>query len=225
MDRFDDAKTGEEAIAIAKKVIADLAPWDSAWAEPMQLADEHGWLKGAVTPTVREPVGRLPSGRVVTAAGDTIVSMDPIAGQGANVGTRLARHLVAEIDAATGALDEPWMRATFEKFWNDQGRHHVRFNNLLLEPVTGPGRTVLISQYGSDGVRTGVPQKLADAFVANFDDPSRYTDVMVDAGASKRMIMGHGGSLPWSMLSGLAGVARGQLRQALGMRPGHPAHE
>jgi 2-polyprenyl-6-methoxyphenol hydroxylase-like FAD-dependent oxidoreductase len=225
MDRFDAAKTGDEAVAIAKQVIKDLAPWDSAWCEPMRLADEHGWLKGGIVPTVRRPVGRLPSGRVVTAIGDTIISMDPIAGQGANNGTRMARHLVAEVDAAQGPLDEGWMTATFEKYWSEQGRHHVRFNNALLEPVGGPGRMVLMAQYGSDGTRTDVPQKIADAFVSNFDEPSRYTDAILDGAASRRMIAEHGGSFPWSVVGGLAGIARGQLRQAVGMRPGHPAHE
>jgi hypothetical protein len=225
MDRFDDAKTGGEAVAIAKRVIKDLAPWDSAWVEPMKLADEHGWLKGGITPTVREPVGRLPSGRVVTAVGDTIISMDPIAGQGANNGTRMARHLVAEVDAAKGPLDEAWITSTFEKYWSEQGRHHVRFNNVLLEPLQNPGRMMLISQYGSDGVRTDFCQKVADAFVSNFDEPSRYTDAIVDSAAVKRMIAELGGSLPWTLVPGLAGIVRAQVRQALGMRPGHPAHE
>lgn len=225
MDRFDDAKTGAEAIAIAKQVIKELAPWDSEWVDKMELADEHGWLKGGVTPTVREPVGRLPSGRVVTGVGDTLMSLDPIAGQGANNGTRMARNLVEQIDAAQGALDEAFIKATFEKYWSEQGQHHVRFNNALLEPLTAAGRYVLVSQYGSDGVRSDVPQKIADAFVSNFDDPSRYTPTLFDSVASKKMIREYGGSFPGSFVSGLAGVARGQLRQALGMRPGHPAHE
>ena len=72
MDRFDEAKTGEEALVIAKRVIADLAPWDAEWAAPMTLADERAWLKGGVAPTVRGAVGTLPSGRHVTALGDTI---------------------------------------------------------------------------------------------------------------------------------------------------------
>jgi hypothetical protein len=225
MDRFDDAKTGDEAVAIAKKVIADLAPWDSAWVEPMKLADEHGWLKGGITPTVRGPVGKLPSGRAVTAVGDTIMSLDPIAGQGANNGTRMARHLVAAVDASTGPLDEAWMTSTFERYWSEQGQHHVRFNNVLLEPVNNAGKMWLVAQYGSNGVRTDARQKLADAFVSNFDEPSRYTSAIVDGDATRRVIAEHGGSFPWTLAPGLAGIARAQLRQALGMAPGHPAHE
>ncbi|HMV69958.1 MAG TPA: NAD(P)-binding protein, partial [Myxococcota bacterium] len=152
MDRFDPATNGHEALAIARQVIRDLAPWDADWADTMTLADDHGWLKGSVTPTVREPVARLPSGRVVTGVGDTLVSLDPIAGQGANSGTRMARNLVKAAAARGDApLDEPWMRETFETFWEAQGQHIVRFNNLLLEPLTSAGRMLLLSQYGSDG--------------------------------------------------------------------------
>jgi hypothetical protein len=225
MDRFDECKTGDECVAMAKKVIAELAPWDSAFAEPMTLADERGWLKGGVAPTVRAPVAKLPSGRAVTAIGDTIISLDPIAGQGANCGTRQARNFVACVDAhQDGPLDEAWMTSTFEQFWREQGQHIVRFNNLLLEPISGAGRLLLVSQYGSDGVHDNVQQRIANRFANNFDDTSRYTEALVRDAASKQLIAESGGSFPWSFARGLAGVARGQVRQTLGMQPRHPAH-
>lgn len=225
MDRFDDAKSGAEALVIAKQVIRDLVPWDREWAAPMELADERGWLKGSVTPTVREPVGRLPSGRVVTAVGDTLISLDPIGGQGANCGTRMARHLV-EAAAARGdaPFDAEWMKATFEAFWREQGSHIVRFNNLLLEPLSASGRLLLVSQYGSDGASDTVQQRIADAFTANFDDATRVTDALVDADFTKRVIARAGGRHPWPFLAGIRGVARNQLRQAVGLEPNHPSH-
>jgi hypothetical protein len=225
MDRFDDAKSGADALAIAKRVIKDIAPWDSAWVEPMTLADEHGWLKGSVTPCVRNPVAQLPSGRVVTGVGDTLISLDPIGGQGANCGTRAARHLVDAVNARGDApFDAQWMTDTFEAFWREQGSHIVRFNNLLLEPMSSAGKLLLISQYGSDGVADSVQQKLANNFAMNFDDTRKYTDALVHDAFSKQMIKDAGGSFPWTLLGGIAGVARGQMRQALGMNPAHPAH-
>ena len=225
MDRFDDVNDGHAALAMAKKVIAELAPWDSAFVEPMTLADERGWLKGGVTPTVRAATATLPSGRVVTGVGDTIVSLDPIAGQGANSGTRMARNLVAAVNArGDGAFDAAWMTSTFEAYWEAQGKHIVRFNNMLLEPMTSPGRLLLVSQYGSDGASASVAQRIADTFVANFDDTSRYTDALVDAAVTKGIIASAGGRHPWTFLSGLGGVARGQMRQAFGFEPQHPAH-
>jgi 2-polyprenyl-6-methoxyphenol hydroxylase-like FAD-dependent oxidoreductase len=94
MDLFQDARSGQEALDAARRVIETLAPWDAEWARGMELADEQGWLAGRVTPTVRRPVGRLPSGRVVTCIGDTAVHFDPLAAQGANNGTKMAKHLV-----------------------------------------------------------------------------------------------------------------------------------
>lgn len=225
MDAFDAASTGEEALVIAKRVIRELAPWDADWAEPMELADERGWLKGGVAPTVRAPVATLPSGRIVTGVGDTLVSLDPIGGQGANCGTRMARHLVDAIIArGDGAFDAQWMTETFEAFWEREGQHIVRFNNLLLEPLSSAGKLVLMSQYGSDGVADSPQQRVADTFVSNFDDTTRYTDALVDSASAKRLIQGAGGSFPWTTVAGLAGVVSGQVRQAFGLSPNHPAH-
>ena len=109
-----DCRTGAAVVARAKQVIDELMPWDSAWAKDFELADPDGFLVGAVTPTVRAPVGRLPSGRVVMPLGDTAIAMDPIGGQGANLGNKLARHLVAAVAAAPDA--------TFDAGLDDQRR-------------------------------------------------------------------------------------------------------
>jgi 2-polyprenyl-6-methoxyphenol hydroxylase-like FAD-dependent oxidoreductase len=225
MDRFQAVKNGEEALAIGKQVIRDLIPWETEWSKDMTLADPNGWLIGGVAPTVREPVGRLPSGRVVTPLGDTAMSLDPIGGQGANNGTKMARHLVAAA-SARGArpFDEAWMRDTFESYWADQGRHIVRFNNALLEPITAAGKVVLMSQYGSDGKTDSVAQRLANQFCANFDDPRLVTDVLIDKQRAKQLVMEVGGRHPWSMMSGGLGVMKAQARQLFGLRPGHPSH-
>ncbi|HEV7558948.1 MAG TPA: styrene monooxygenase/indole monooxygenase family protein, partial [Kofleriaceae bacterium] len=80
MDRFDDCKSGADVVAMAKTVIGEIMPWDAAWIRDGELADDNGWLVGAVAPTVRDPVARLPSGRFAMPLGDTAISMDPIAG-------------------------------------------------------------------------------------------------------------------------------------------------
>ncbi|MES2644181.1 MAG: styrene monooxygenase/indole monooxygenase family protein [Myxococcota bacterium] len=224
MDRFGSAKSAEETLAIGKEVIRDLVPWDYAWAKDMEVADANGWLTGGVTPTVRAPVGTLPSGRVVMPLGDTAVSMDPIAGQGANSGNKMARNLVDHIVArGDRPFDAGWMTETFEAYWARHGAPTTRFNNLFLEPLPDAGKQVLVAQYGSDGVRTDTPQKLADAFVANFEDPARCTEVIHDVGAARAFIGAHGGGhWLWPVLRGAAGVGREQVRQTLGGQPKHP---
>jgi 2-polyprenyl-6-methoxyphenol hydroxylase-like FAD-dependent oxidoreductase len=224
MDRFTGVKTGEELVARMKEVLRDLLPWESAWAEPLTLADPNGWMVGAITPTVRDPVGKLPSGRLVTGVGDTLMALDPIGGQGANNGTRMARHLVNAVNArGDGPFDAAWMTETFESFWEADGRHTVQFNNLLLEPMTAAGRMLLMSQYGSDAVSNSTAQRLADAFTENFNDPRTITPALLDTAVARRTISSLGGHWTTELLRGVGGVALGQLRQALGKPPGHPA--
>ncbi|HVV87497.1 MAG TPA: styrene monooxygenase/indole monooxygenase family protein [Kofleriaceae bacterium] len=224
MDLFGDAKSGADALAIAKRVIRDLAPWDHEWAKEMELADEHGWLVGKVAPTIRKPVGRLPSGRVVASVGDTAMVFDPVGGQGANNGTKMARHLVEAIVArGDRPFDEAWMSSTFEAFYADHGAPAYTFNNLLLEPITAAGKELLIAQYGSDGVRRDGRQAIADAFAANFADPRQYTHLFTDLAATRAFIAEKtGGSWRRRAIGGRLAIGAQQLRQKLGLAPHHP---
>ena len=224
MDRFDDCTTGAAVIARAKQVIDDLFPWDSAWAKDFELADPDGFVLGAVTPTVRVPVGRLPSGRAVMPLGDTAIAMDPIGGQGANLGNKLARHLVAAVAAAPDAtFDANWMTATFESFWADHGAATVRFNNLLLEPLTAAGKILMISQYGSDGAGDSAGQRIADAITDNFVDPRRHTSAFVDRRAACELVASLSGrSWQRQFLGNALRVGGKQLGRLVGIPPRHP---
>jgi 2-polyprenyl-6-methoxyphenol hydroxylase-like FAD-dependent oxidoreductase len=224
MDRFDDCKTGAAVIARGKQVINELFPWDAAWAKDLEIADPDGFLVGAVTPTVRAPVGRLPSGRAVMPLGDTAIAMDPIGGQGANLGNKLARHLVAAVAAAPdAAFDANWMTATFETFWADHGAATVRFNNALLEPPTSAGRILMISQYGSDGTGDSPCQLVADAITENFVDPRRHTAAFVERRAACELVAAVTGR-PWQrqFLPNALRVGRQQLGRLVGIPPKHP---
>lgn len=223
MDRFESCTTGEQAVAIARTVIRELMPWDAAWIADIELADPEGWLVGGVTPTVREPVGHLPSGRVVMPIGDTAIALDPICAQGANLGNKLAHHVVSTVAAAPDArFDADWMTRTFEAFWADHGAATVTFNNLFLEPMTPAGRLLLISQCGSDGVHDSPKQRLANAVFENFVDPRRITNAFVDVHAARRLIgelSGH--SWRREFLGGALRVGSGQLRRVFGTGPAY----
>jgi 2-polyprenyl-6-methoxyphenol hydroxylase-like FAD-dependent oxidoreductase len=54
-----------------------------------------------------DPVGRLPSDRVVMPLGDTAMALDPITAQGANLGSKQVRHVVAAIAADPEATFGP----------------------------------------------------------------------------------------------------------------------
>jgi len=223
LDRFDRCTTGEQVVAMAKTLIREFMPWDAAWVADIELADPDGWLVGGVTPTVREPVGQLPSGRVVMPLGDTAFSLDPIGGQGANLGNKLARHIVAAVAAAPDAtFDAGWMTRTFEAFWADHGAATVRFNNVFLEPMTAAGKLLLISQYGSDGVSDSPKQRIANAVLENFIDPRRLTQAFIDKRAARKLIAELSGQ-SWHrhFLGGAVRVGAEQLRRRFGTGPAY----
>jgi 2-polyprenyl-6-methoxyphenol hydroxylase-like FAD-dependent oxidoreductase len=223
LDRFDGCTTGEEAVAVAKALIRELMPWDAARAAHLELADPDGWLVGSVTPAVREPVGRLPSGRVVMPLGDAAISLDPIAGQGANLGNKFARHIVESVAAAPDAMfDAGWMTRTFDAFWADHGEATVTFTNVFLEPMTAAGKLLLISQYGSDGASDSPKQRIANALFENFVDPRRHTQAFFDKRAARKLIAERSGhSWHREFLGGALRVGSGQLRRVFGMGPAH----
>jgi 2-polyprenyl-6-methoxyphenol hydroxylase-like FAD-dependent oxidoreductase len=215
MDRFANVKSGDEAVAMAKQVIKELFPWDEPFVRDMELADPLGWLTGAVTPAVRNPVARLDSGRVVTALGDTVISYDPIAAQGANSGIKQARQLVADIlDHEKKPFGAAWMQRSFETFYREHAAHAAAFSNLLLEPLTAPAKELLIAQYGSDGRVDNYAgaQRIANAFFENFNDPASLTPAFTDMRLARETIA----TLTrqpwlWNAIRGRAAIARDQL--------------
>lgn len=215
IDRFLEVRSGDELLALAKEVVGELFPWSGEWIRGMELADPLGWLTGRVTPVVRQPVGVLPSGRVVTALGDTAISYDPIAAQGANSGVKQARDLVAAIVArGDRPFDVQWMTATFDAFWHEHARFACAFNNMFLEPIPDAAKELLIAQMGSDGraENESGPQKIADAFFANFNDPRTLTPAFTDMQRARRFIAETTGSpWLWNALRGRARVARNAL--------------
>jgi len=225
IDRFDGVETGEQAVDIGREVIRDLMPWDYEWCRDMELLDENAWLKGGFTPEVRKVVGTLPSGRKVMSVGDTTMALDPIGGQGANNGNKMARNLVqCIVERGEEPYDEAWMAGTFERFW-DRHRLINTFNNALLEPITNPGKELLIAQYGSTGstLDASGPQRIANLFCANFDDPASLSEAFFDMQAARAAIAAATGRPAWrSALRGRLAIAKGQIRQKLGKPPGHP---
>ncbi|AUX28644.1 styrene monooxygenase/indole monooxygenase family protein [Sorangium cellulosum] len=225
-DRFQGAATGEEIVAITKELVKELIPWDYEWFRTAELSDKHGWQKGRVVPAVRKPVGRLPSGRIVTPLGDTAMSLDPIGGQGANTGNKMARNLVeCVVQHGDRPFDAEWMTRTFERFYARRGGPTDRFNNLLLSGASAGIFHLLFAQYGSDGRADNAsrPQALANAFVNNFNDPAQLTPVLEDVGRVRAFI-GQTTGKPWplALAAGGVGVGLAQVRQRLGLPPGHP---
>jgi hypothetical protein len=134
MDRFQQLQNGDSLLHIAKETIQEFLPWDYEKVKNAELADEQAWLRGAITPTVRKPIGRLSSGKIVMGIGDTVILNDPICGQGANSATKMA-HLAAQriIDRGKERFDESWMQGVFAEFWQ-YSQHVNAYANCLLQP-------------------------------------------------------------------------------------------
>ena len=216
LDRFNGLTSGEQVLERLKLVAGELFPWDAGFVRDLQLADENGWLTGAVTPTIRRASAELPSGRAIAALGDTAISYDPIAAQGANSGIKQARHLVQAIVArGDRPFDRAWIDETFESYYEEHARFAYKFSALLLEEITAPAKELLIAQYGSDGrvENTSAQQRIANAFVENFNDPRRLTAAFTDMTAA-RMVIGYqsGGTWLWPGIRGRAAIAKNQVR-------------
>lgn len=116
--------------------------------------DPHSWLSGAVTPRVRRPVGTTGGGHPVAAVGDTVIAVDPIAGQGAQLGNWQVASLVDGLTAAAAA-GEPWdadlLTTLFEKHWAGHGAASVAVTSLFLgDPVYTEVGGTFFSQAATD---------------------------------------------------------------------------
>ncbi len=223
-DRFREVKSGQQALDRAREVIKEMTPWDYEWIKDAELCDENAWLVGSFVPQVRQVVGTLPSGQHVIALGDTAHSLDPIAGQGANNGNKMARNLVeCVLEREDRSFDADWMRDTFDRFW-ERHRYIEMFTNTLLEPLTDAGKILLVAQYGSTAERgnTSGQQKIANAFVNNFNDPILLTEAFHSSKMARQVVKEAFGSSYWPVLRGGLGIAKAQILQLLGKPGGHP---
>lgn len=156
MDRFFPAQSGQELLEISKKTIQQLKPDYYEAIADLELVDKQAWVKGAIAPMVRQPLGRLPSGSVVMGVGDVILLHDPITGQGANNATKMA-HLVKEriIEHGNQRFDEFWMQQVFDEFW-----HYAQYSRTLTDCLLTP------------------PEHLQELMVAMAENPAILTDYL-----------------------------------------------
>jgi 2-polyprenyl-6-methoxyphenol hydroxylase-like FAD-dependent oxidoreductase len=220
LDRFSVARSAEDVVRIAKQLVREIAPWDADWLANAEPADPNSWLTGAITPTVRHPVRMTASGRPIVPLGDAYMSFDPLGAQGANIGNRLAKVLVESIEARAGEpFDAPWIRRTYDAFYERWGGPAMRWTQLLLGPMTLGARYLLLAQRGADGTTLGgnPKQRLADAFARNFDDPSELIDTLEHLTSSRRWVSSIlGRKSDWAVASGLAHVVSRQFRGSAG---------
>jgi 2-polyprenyl-6-methoxyphenol hydroxylase-like FAD-dependent oxidoreductase len=184
LDRFRECQSAGDVVARSLETIRDLAPWDYDLVKDMRVIedDPYSWLKGAFPPTVRQAYGRLPSGKLIMPIGDTAIAFDPIGGQGGNCAGPNAKYTAdAVIAQGDGPFDAAWMEKVNAGFWDYHGKAAYTFNNILLEPLTEAGGTVLME--------AAKDRAFADKeFFGNFSTPNNFFPWMEDAEKARQVI-------------------------------------
>jgi hypothetical protein len=120
-------------------------------------------LQGAVVPMVRHGWARLTERRFALAVGDAWITNDPLTAQGANLGSKLAFRLADALRDSSGPYDETFCRTVSEELWTT-AQPVVDWTNMFIgDPPP---------QMGSLLAAAATDQRVADAFVANLDDPA-----------------------------------------------------
>ncbi len=219
IDVFGGCRSGDEVLARSVEVVQRWLPWDSAWLAGARLSDPNSWLTGAITPTVRDPVGRTRSGRLLLPLGDAYASFDPLGAQGANMGNRLAREVVRALrERGDEPVDEAWVRSTYDAFHARWAGPSMAWTHLLLAPMGPAARYLFLAQRGADGTELGSTpeQRVADAFVDNFDDPAGLLPAFDGVGAMRALVRERrGGSGDLAAFSGLFAVLGRQVANAV----------
>lgn len=169
MDCWADVRSPAEHLARSLEILRRFLPWEAERCAQVELTDANGLLSGAFPPTVRKPVGRLPSGRLVMGMADAVMLNDPITGQGSNNAAKFA-HAVETAIVAQGqaAFDERFMQHTFEGFWNGYGTHVSGWTNAMLAPPPPHVMRLL----GSAAALPAVARRI----VNGFNDPTDYAN-------------------------------------------------
>ncbi|MFI9812362.1 styrene monooxygenase/indole monooxygenase family protein [Saccharothrix variisporea] len=204
-DRFRDVTSASDGLAVLRSLVGEFFPARSGFLT--RAAPTSAWLKGAVVPVVRDPVAVLPSGRHVLGLGDAVVLNDPLAGQGANNATRMARFFAARLDSYDGTAD--WLRARFDEWW-ETGRYANAFSDGMLAPLTSYQRAVLLAA-SHDPV-------IGERVWEGFNDPASLFPWFFDGPAAWSYLATRG-VRRWDVLRYQAEVARKVLARRVFRRP------
>jgi len=180
MDCWEDVRTPEQHLARSLWILDTFMPWEAERNRQVELTDDNGILVGRFPPTVRKPVGELPSGALVLGLGDTVVLNDPITGQGSNNASKAAASYLASIFEHDDRLyDRSFMEGAFERYW-DYAQYVAGWTNALLAPPP-PHVLEVLGAANSH-------QEIAHRFVNGFDDPRDYYEWFMEPEKASRYL-------------------------------------
>ncbi|MEU7182572.1 styrene monooxygenase/indole monooxygenase family protein [Streptomyces celluloflavus] len=172
LDAFQGIKDPNEHLALTLELLKRFLPWEYDRSTKVELTDANGTLAGRYAPTVRNPIGRLPSGGLVLGVADVVVANDPITGQGSNSASKCAAaYLASIVERGDQPFDAEWMQATFDRYWQT-AQHVTKWTNAMLAP---PPEHVL-NIIGA----AGQLQPVADRFANGFNNPADFENFFFD---------------------------------------------
>ncbi|MEU7578175.1 styrene monooxygenase/indole monooxygenase family protein [Streptomyces sp. NPDC041068] len=172
LDVFQGIKDPSEHLALTLELLEKFLPWEYARATKVELTDAGGTLAGRYAPTVRKPIGRLPSGGLVLGVADVVVANDPITGQGSNSASKCAASYISSIvEHGDKPFDEAWMQSAFDRYW-DTAQWVTKWTNAML----GAPPEHVLNILGA----AGQSQPVADRFANGFNDPADFENYFYD---------------------------------------------
>ncbi|MET8685764.1 styrene monooxygenase/indole monooxygenase family protein [Streptomyces sp. NPDC004732] len=172
LDVFQGVKDPSEHLALTLELLEKFLPWEYARATKVELTDAGGTLAGRYAPTVRKPIGQLPSGGLVLGVADVVVANDPITGQGSNSASKCAASYISSIvEHGDKPFDGDWMQSAFDRYW-ETAQHVTKWTNAML----GPPPEHVLNLLGA----AGQFQPVADRFVNGFNDPADLENFFFD---------------------------------------------
>ncbi|MFQ6391870.1 styrene monooxygenase/indole monooxygenase family protein [Nocardia sp. KC 131] len=174
LDVFSPLSTSVERLRQTKELLERYLP--AAFADryrDAELTDSGATLVGGVTPVMRQPIGTLPSGRLVLGGADIVCRMDPSGAQGANNAVHCGIHYGNTIlDNPDGPYDRDWMHATAAPWLADIAHPAARWTTALLDPPPAMQRLMLTA---------ALEVALADSFADTFARPANMSTFLAGA--------------------------------------------
>ena len=180
MDIWTSAASDSDCLARAHAVLRKYLPSEAVRARSVSLIDGGATLVGAFTPTVRHPVGTLPSGAHVLGMGDVLVLNDPITAQGANNANKFAETYLHAITHHSGRFDREFMQQTFTDFWRSIGEVSTAFTTQFLGPSPDHARQLHMA--------AGRYPEIGRRMAACMNDPNEARGFVLDPVGAYRFI-------------------------------------
>jgi Styrene monooxygenase A putative substrate binding domain/FAD binding domain len=180
MDCWGDVTTPAEHLEKSKWILETFLPWEAERCRSIELTDDNGILAGRFPPTVRKPVGELPSGALVLGLADAVVLNDPITGQGSNNASHSAATYLAAIrEHGDAPYERAFMEQTFERSWD-----YVQYVTMWTNAMLGPPPQHVLELLGAGNEH----QEIAHRFVNGFNDPRDYFEWFMEPDKASRYL-------------------------------------